>query len=200
MTTVTGLTKSRMLIIEGKVVVGGSVNQQGHLILVTHEGAEIDAGYVVGGPAGPQGAKGETGPRGYEGPQGIQGIQGAPSFVPGPRGLQGPPNVVNVASYTQAHTLNLSDMYNAVEMTTTAEVAVTIPPHSAVPLPVGGVVEILQAGVGQVTLIAGDGVTLQEPDNNFTSRKQYSTLALRQRAEDVWIVTGDVATDETSGA
>lgn len=48
MATVTGLTAARMLEIEDASVVAGVVNGSGHLILTTHGGDDIDAGYVLG--------------------------------------------------------------------------------------------------------------------------------------------------------
>lgn len=49
MATVTGLTKDRMLAIEAASVVNGAVDPgTGHLILTTHDGTTIDAGYVWG--------------------------------------------------------------------------------------------------------------------------------------------------------
>lgn len=49
MATVDGLTKARMLAIEGASVVSGSVDMgTGHLMLTTHDGTIIDAGYVWG--------------------------------------------------------------------------------------------------------------------------------------------------------
>lgn len=48
MATVTGLTATRMLAIEAASVVSGTVNGSGHLILTTHDGTSIDAGYVWG--------------------------------------------------------------------------------------------------------------------------------------------------------
>jgi microcystin-dependent protein len=44
---VTGLTKERMLVIEAASVVSGEINGSGHLILTTHGGTEIDAGYAL---------------------------------------------------------------------------------------------------------------------------------------------------------
>lgn len=49
MAVVTGLTAERMLAIEAASVVAGAVdNGTGHLILQTHDGTFIDAGYVLG--------------------------------------------------------------------------------------------------------------------------------------------------------
>jgi len=46
--TVTGLTADRMEAIEAASVVSGTINGSGHLILTTHDGSTIDAGYVLG--------------------------------------------------------------------------------------------------------------------------------------------------------
>jgi hypothetical protein len=69
MTTVLGLTASRMLQIEAKCIIDGDVDANGHLILVQHDETQIDAGLVTGspGPAGPQGPQGATGPSGAGG-------------------------------------------------------------------------------------------------------------------------------------
>lgn len=48
MAKVTGLTAERMLEIEAASVVAGAVDLNNHLILTTHNGIEIDAGYVKG--------------------------------------------------------------------------------------------------------------------------------------------------------
>lgn len=47
MATVTGLTAARMLEIEAASVVDGEIDGSGHLILTTHGGTEIDAGYSL---------------------------------------------------------------------------------------------------------------------------------------------------------
>lgn len=47
MATITGLTKERMLEIEGASVVSGVVTAA-HLILTKHDGSTVDAGYVIG--------------------------------------------------------------------------------------------------------------------------------------------------------
>lgn len=69
MATITGLTASRMLEIEGSSIVDGEIDVDGNLILVKHDGTTINAGPV-------------------QGEQGIQGIQGEPgvagvSSIPG---------------------------------------------------------------------------------------------------------------------
>lgn len=79
-------------------------------------------------------------------------------------------------------------------MSAATGVMVTIPPNSAVAFPVGAIVEVAQLGAGQVTIAAGSGVTLQAPvAGAVLSRTQYSTLSLRKRTTNTWIVSGDLA-------
>lgn len=58
MAKVTGFTADRMLAIEASSVVDGEV-VSGHLILIKHDGTQIDAGSVAG-PPGPQGPQGTS--------------------------------------------------------------------------------------------------------------------------------------------
>lgn len=86
MATVTGLTKERMLEIEGNSVVDGFVNANKHLILTRHDGTEIDAGNV-------------------EGPQGISGMEPT-GTIPDGADLNTylTPGVYEAYSYTMART------------------------------------------------------------------------------------------------
>ena len=63
MATVTGLTSARMLEIEAASVISGFVDVNGNLLLAKHDGAQINAGNVIGpqGPTGPTGPTGATG-------------------------------------------------------------------------------------------------------------------------------------------
>ncbi|QYC55010.1 minor tail protein [Arthrobacter phage CastorTray] len=56
MASVSGFTAERLLNIEKTTVVGGNVNEIGNLILATREGAQLDAGSVIGlkGDVGPE--------------------------------------------------------------------------------------------------------------------------------------------------
>lgn len=129
------------------------------------------------GPEGPKGATGATGAAGPEGPKGATG-----------------PESTAIAANTQssAYTLVLSDAGKVVELNAASATAFTIPPHSAVAFPVGTVVEFAQIGAGQLELKAGAGVILDTPSSLIT-RVRWSTMAIRQRAENEWILSGDLA-------
>ena len=102
-------------------------------------------------------------------------------------------DLLNVRSSAQItdYTLVLGDGDTVVEINKATGVTVTVPPNSSVAFPIGAVIEIFQYGAGQVTIAAGAGVTLRTP-SSLTTRVQYSTLGLRQRATDEWVVSGDM--------
>lgn len=93
-----------------------------------------------------------------------------------------------VASYTLA----LVDARTCVEVSNASGVTVTIPPFVDVEFPVGTVIELWQAGAGQITVAAGAGVTLRSTPT-AKARAQYSTLRLRKRDTNVWVLSGDTA-------
>lgn len=99
--------------------------------------------------------------------------------------------IVAANLFTAAHTLVLADVNDAVEMNATGSVTVTVPLNSAVAFPVGTVLEVVQVGAGQVTLTYSAGVTLRTP-STLTTRTQWSSVALRKRATDEWVCSGDL--------
>lgn len=97
-------------------------------------------------------------------------------------------SVIQTASYT----LTLADVAGVIEMNSLSALTVTIPPNSAVAFPVGAILEVIQYGVGQVTIVAGAGVIIRTP-SSVTSRTQYAALSLRQRATNEWVLGGDMS-------
>lgn len=101
-----------------------------------------------------------------------------------------------VSATTQSgtsYTLVLADGGTAVEFTSASAVTLTVPPNSSVAFPVGTVIELLQYGAGVLTVAAGAGVTIRSANNLLSARTQYSTLSLRKRATDEWVLAGDLA-------
>lgn len=99
------------------------------------------------------------------------------------------PETQQGASYAFA----LTDANAIVESTSATAVNFTVPPHSSVPLPVGTIIEVFQDGAGQVTIVAGAGVTLRSNGGHVKTSAQYATVGLRQRAQDEWVLSGDLA-------
>jgi hypothetical protein len=91
-----------------------------------------------------------------------------------------------------SYTLALSDAATVVEFTSASATTVTVPPNLSVAFPVGSVIELLQHGTGQLTLAPGAGVTIRSTGGLLSARTQYSSLALRKRATDEWVLAGDL--------
>ena len=101
--------------------------------------------------------------------------------------------VVAIAVNVQAasYTLALTDAGKSVEMNVATANNLTVPPNSAVAFPVGTIVEVCQVGAGQTTVVAGAGVTVRTPETLVVTG-QWSTVSLRKRAIDEWVLAGDV--------
>lgn len=95
-------------------------------------------------------------------------------------------SLVTVSPQTDNYTLALGNQY--VRMNKASAVNVTVPPDV---FPVGKQILVSQVGAGQVTLVAGVGVTLNSAET-LKTRKEFSTLSLIQVATNVWDVAGDV--------
>ncbi len=100
-------------------------------------------------------------------------------------------SAVAVNAQTASYTLVLSDQDKAIEVTSSSDLTVTVPPNASVALPVGSVIEVGRFGTGQVSLVAGAGVTIQT-STSLVLRAQYSTAVLRKRATNTWILSGDL--------
>lgn len=87
------------------------------------------------------------------------------------------------------------DIGRVVEGTGATALTFTIPVSTDVPMPLYVVIEVFQAGTGQITIAGATGVTLDIPPG-FTAQTagQYATIGLRQRVIDEWALNGDLAT------
>ena len=92
---------------------------------------------------------------------------------------------------TASYTLVIGDAGKAVEMNVGTANNLTVPPNSSVAFPVGTIIEVAQVGAGQTTIVAGSGVTVRTPGTLVLSG-QWSTVSLRKRDTDEWLLAGDV--------
>lgn len=98
-------------------------------------------------------------------------------------------STINSQSGT-TYTLALTDFGRVVETTSSSSVTVTVPTNASVAFAVGTVVEIVQVGTGVVTVAAAGGVTVNTP-GTLVLRAQWSSVTLRKRATDTWLLAGD---------
>lgn len=97
-----------------------------------------------------------------------------------------------VVAKTNDWTFALTDGGTVIEADKATALTGTIPLDTTVAFPIGTLIDIYQQGTGQVTIAAAGGVTLRAPGGAKT-RVQFSTISLRKRATDEWIVYGDTA-------
>lgn len=69
----------------------------------------------------------------------------------------------------------------------------TVPPNSSVAFPVKTVINVVQIGAGQITLVQGGGVTIKSA-NGLKLSTQFAVATLYKRGTDDWVVSGSVTT------
>lgn len=102
-------------------------------------------------------------------------------------------DTITANTQTGNYTLVLADRGKVVEMNAAGATTVTVPPNSSEAFPIGAIVEVHRYGAGTVTLVAGAGVTLRSPGGLLAVASQYDTVAIRKRATNEWVVSGNLA-------
>jgi hypothetical protein len=95
------------------------------------------------------------------------------------------------------YTFVLNDANNTVvEFNNASAITATIPLNSSVAFPTGSQIQLLQTGAGQVNVAVTAGVTLNVNPSAGTNagklRSQWSFATLIKRAENTWLLVGDV--------
>jgi hypothetical protein len=96
------------------------------------------------------------------------------------------------SAQTASYTLVLADKGKLVEMSNASANNLTVPLNSSVAYPVGSQINILQTGVGQTTVVATGGVTINATPG-LKLRTQWSSATLIKRATDTWVLVGDLS-------
>jgi hypothetical protein len=97
-----------------------------------------------------------------------------------------------ISQKTASYTLSsLTERDDLIEMGSASALTLTIPPASSVDYPVGTSIDILQTGAGQVTIAAGAGVTVNATPG-LKLRTTWSSCTLFKRAQNTWVVYGDL--------
>lgn len=99
--------------------------------------------------------------------------------------------VLTILTKTDSYTLVSRDAGCIIEMNKATGVNLTVPPSSSVDFPIGTQITIVQIGAGQVTVVAGSGVTIRTPDS-LQAAEQYATAMLYKRGTDEWVLAGNL--------
>lgn len=90
-----------------------------------------------------------------------------------------------------SYTLVLTDKDKLVEISNASANNLTVPLNSSVAYPIGSQINILQTGIGQTTVVATVGVTINATPG-LKLRAQWSSATLIKRAENTWVLIGDL--------
>lgn len=93
---------------------------------------------------------------------------------------------------TASYALALSDLGGVVEMDVAGANTLTLQPVSSVAWPVNGIAEVFEKGAGQTTLTLGSGVAWATGQTKFKLAGQGASAALRMRAPDIWVASGEL--------
>lgn len=96
-------------------------------------------------------------------------------------------------THSGSYTFALTDAGTCVEGTSASAQTFTIAANTLVAFPVGTVIEVFQFGSGQITIAGAVGVTLLSDGGKVATAAQYATISLRQRATNVWVLSGGLA-------
>jgi hypothetical protein len=97
------------------------------------------------------------------------------------------------SAQTASYTLVLADKAKVVEMNVGSANNLTVPLNATVAFPVGTQIHMVQIGSGQTTVVATGGVTINTA-TTLKLRAQWSAATLIKRAENTWVLVGDLAT------
>lgn len=98
------------------------------------------------------------------------------------------PIIQKTASYTLSA---LDERDNLIEMASSSAMTLTIPTDATLNFPIGTSLDILQTSTGQVTIAGSGGVTVNATPG-LKLRTTWSSATLFKRAEDTWVVYGDL--------
>lgn len=99
----------------------------------------------------------------------------------------------NTAFGSSTYTVDVNDIGKMKEFTSNTSVTVTIPDDpSDSTFPIGSVIEYRQIGTGRIEFVPTSPAVLNSTDNYRKTRTQYSGVMLEKRANNSWILVGDI--------
>jgi hypothetical protein len=106
--------------------------------------------------------------------------------------LNGKALLYETDAQTASYTLALTDLGKVVRMNVASANNLTVPLNSSVAFPIGSVINIVQVGAGQTTIVAGAGVTLRSENSKLKTKAQYALVGVVKIATDEWVVFGNL--------
>lgn len=94
--------------------------------------------------------------------------------------------------------LELSDAGKVLRIASSSSQDITVPKETDVAFPDGTIVNVRQAGTGQVTIVEDDEVTVTTP-STYDLVGQWAEVSLHKVSGDLWDMVGALAEDEGEG-
>jgi len=90
------------------------------------------------------------------------------------------------------YTFALTDRNQYIRSSNASAQAITVPTNASVAFPIGTEIEIIQADAGQVSFVAGGGVTINSKNSYLKLDSQFSAAVLKKVGTDEWDLIGDL--------
>lgn len=100
--------------------------------------------------------------------------------------------IISFDQKTASYTLSLSDKNKMIEVNSSSATTITVPTNSTAEFPIGSQISILQTNTGQVTVAPVSGAVTVNATPGLKLRAQWSSATLIKRAENVWVLVGDL--------
>jgi hypothetical protein len=97
-----------------------------------------------------------------------------------------------VNNQTSSYTITFDDVNTIITINSSSATTLSIPANSAVPLPIGSKIDIIQLGTGQIT-VDGNGYDLSSSTGYMKTAQQHSVISLYKINSNEWILGGDLA-------
>jgi hypothetical protein len=128
----------------------------------------------------------------------ISSTAGGFIFTDGTQTKEGVASRTPIIQKTDSYTLSaLTERDSLIEVNKSSASTLTIPLNATIAYPVGTSIDILQTGTGQVSITIASGGTLNctpsGGSNTAKLRAQWSSATLFKRAENTWVVMGDLS-------
>lgn len=96
-----------------------------------------------------------------------------------------------MSTQTANYQLASTDINTTILCSHATGINITVPADATDDLDDGFVVDLVQSGAGQITVVADTGVTINTPET-LLSAKQWATISLIKVAADTWVLSGNI--------
>jgi hypothetical protein len=101
-------------------------------------------------------------------------------------------DILTIDTKSENYTLVLSDSGKVIIFNSPDDLTLTVPLNSSVEFEIGTQIAIIRNGAGDVTFVAGAGVTILSIDEKVKISDQHGSAALLKIGTDIWQLIGSL--------